>query len=98
MQDRPDLCLHGLWTDLERTRSSTFRELTAVLRILSDAKEHLVGHKIKWFTDNSSVPSIIKCGSARTHLQDIAFEIFSICHSNNIIIIPEWVPIGTKTQ
>lgn len=92
VQGYPNLRVHGLWLEAEKLTSSTWRELTAVFRVLSELRSILTGHKIKWFSDNSNVPLIIKCGSVKADLHDIALSIFTLCKSSDIVIIPEWLP------
>jgi hypothetical protein len=88
----PELRFHATWTPTEKQRSSTWRELAAVLRTLSEFRNHLSHHKVKWFTDNSNVPRIITGGSVKADLHEIALDIFNVCRSHDIVIIPEWLP------
>ena len=83
---------HGTWTPAERLTSSTWRELVAVLRLLSEWHAILANQKVKWFTDNSNVSRIIKHGSVKPDLHAIALEIFQLCRAHDIIIIQEWLP------
>ena len=83
---------HGTWTPAERLTSSTWRELVAILRLLSEWCAILANQKVKWFTDNSNVPHIIKHRSVKPDLHAIALEIFQLCHAHDIVIIPEWLP------
>ena len=89
---KSDMRLHGIWSVSEKLNSSTWRELTAVLRILIECQSYLINQKIKWFTDNANVPSIIKCGSTTSNLHEIALSIYKLCRLNNIVIVPEWLP------
>ena len=83
---------HGLWTQEEALKSSTWRELVAVHRILLSLKHILANQRIKWFTDNQGVKSIITKGSMKTELQDIAYSIFRMCLSQSISLEIEWIP------
>ncbi|XP_068203660.1 uncharacterized protein [Palaemon carinicauda] len=83
---------HGQWTAVEAVQSSTWRELVAVLRVLQSLSKVLASHRVKWFSDNQAVTSIVKKGSMKKHLQDIAIEIFRVCTRNSIMLELEWVP------
>ena len=48
--------------------------------------------RIKWFTDKTSVCSIVEKGSMNRELQKIAFEIFTFCTVNGISLEIEWLP------
>ena len=82
---------HGMWSPEERCQSSTWRELVAVQRVLKSLKNSLANHRVKWFTDNKNVCSIVQKGSMRPFLQEIALDIFSFCSRHCISIEPEWL-------
>jgi hypothetical protein len=42
--------------------------------------------RIKWFTDNQNVVSIVSNGSTKTVLQELALDIFSACLKFNVNI------------
>lgn len=88
----PNGVAHGLWSAEESLKSSTWRELTAVCRSLKSLGHFLSHHRVKWFSDNQSVTSIVHKGSMKQELQDIAFEIFNLCISNAINLEMEWIP------
>lgn len=83
---------HGLWSEEESLKSSTWRELVAVHRVLLSLKHILANQRIKWFTDNQGVKAIAMKGSMKRELQDIAYSIFSICMSESIYLEMEWIP------
>ncbi|XP_053382628.1 uncharacterized protein LOC128549601 [Mercenaria mercenaria] len=82
----------GQWTNDEQVRSSTWRELTAVFRVMQSIVHVLRGHKVKWFSDNQAVSSVVKKGSMNVELQTIAFSIFTYCLKNSIVLDVEWIP------
>ena len=92
-----DIRVQGHWSDIDASKSSTWRELSAVHRILLELHNVLVHQKVKWFSDNSNVPRIIKCGSPKPDLQDISMSIFSICRQHDIILFPLWIPRAENT-
>ena len=83
---------HGQWTETERNKSSTWRELSAVARVLEAVSSKLSNHRVRWFTDNQNVVRIIRVGSRVSELQEEALRIFKTMLYNNICIEPEWIP------
>lgn len=83
---------HGQWEVTEVSKSSTWRELAAVARVIKAVAPKLANHRVKWFTDNQNVVRIIAVGSRVVELQALAVEIFrsTLCH--HISIEPEWIP------
>ena len=59
---------HGSWLLDEACKSSTWRELCAVYLILMSLVHVFRYHRIKWFTDNTSVCSIVNKGSMKPDL------------------------------
>jgi hypothetical protein len=51
--------VHVMWFGVERGNSSTWKELTAIMVLLSSINM-LEGKKIQWFTDNQNVVSIVR--------------------------------------
>ena len=67
--ETPTDIAHGMWLDSEKGNSSTWKELTAVKQVLLSLIHILSGKRIKWFTDNQNVVSIVSKGSTKTVLQ-----------------------------
>ena len=82
----------GLWSPEESVLRSTWRELKAVFNVLTALAAKLRGHKVKWFTDNQGVVSIITNGSKKPHLQEGALSIFEVCMQNAIKVEMVWLP------
>ena len=82
----------GQWTRSEASQSSTWRELSAVLRVLQSVIEKLRNMRVHWFTDNQNVVQILKVGSRQSKLQVLAVEIFSLTVQNHVHLEPEWIP------
>ena len=89
---------HGQWTVAEANQSSTWRELTAVLRVLSSIACKLHNTRVRWFTDNQNVVHIIQVGSRKEQLQALALEIFQLAVQHNIHLEPEWIPRELNQQ
>lgn len=83
---------HGTWSPDESVKSSTWRELVAVYRVLQSLVHLLVNQRVKWFTDNQGVASIVCKGSMKPELQNIAMQIYSVCLVNSVRLDIEWVP------
>ncbi|XP_052264823.1 uncharacterized protein LOC127867588 [Dreissena polymorpha] len=83
---------HGSWSSEETKMSSTWRELCGVYRVLKSLIDVLASHRVKWFTDNQGVCSVIKKGSMKKDLQDLAIKIFKLTAKNSIHLEVEWIP------
>ena len=81
-----------MWTQGERSRSSSWRESEAVKRVLNSNLDQVRGKKVKVYSDNKNVESILKIGSRKEDLQNIANEIFETCQSNEISLSVQWIP------
>jgi len=75
---------HGMWSYEESTKSSTLREIIAVYIVLLSLGHFLKNQRVKWFTDNQAVETIIHKSSMKQDLQDVAFSIFHNCISNSV--------------
>ena len=74
---------HQNWSEPERLKSSTFRELRTVELALKSFIRELKSQVVVWFTDNQSVTKIVTSGSKVPELQNIAFA-FSVCVAHGI--------------
>lgn len=82
-----------MWSSSEAQNSqSTWKELTAVRNVLLSLLDFIKDKRLKWFTDNQNVVSIITKGSMKGHLQDISCDIYQSCLRHNISLDVEWVP------
>ena len=66
---------HLPWSP-EAGRSSTWRELQALHVCLSSFSKTLSGCAVQWFTDNRYIPSIIRSGSMKCDLHQLALSTF----------------------
>ncbi|XP_053391932.1 uncharacterized protein LOC128554660 [Mercenaria mercenaria] len=83
---------HGIWDFEESNKSSTWRELEAVYRVLQSLAHILAHRRVKWFSDNQAITAIVKKGSMKKDLQDISYKIFQFCMRNSISLELEWIP------
>ena len=83
---------HGMWAPVEVLKSSTWRELSAVHRVLHSFAKSLHNSKVKWYSDNAAVCSIVSKGSMKRELQRLALDIFYLCIQYSIQLELEWLP------
>ena len=83
---------HGMWSEDEMGKSSTWRELVAVKRVLVSLNHEIKEKRVKWFTDNKNIVGIVSKGSMRADLQRVALDIFRHCLINGIQLEMEWIP------
>lgn len=81
----------GTWSEAEKSKSSTWRELETVNRVLRSTVTCLEGQSVQWYTDNRNVVSIIEKGSKKPELQDIAQSIHDSCQRNVISLDAVWI-------
>jgi hypothetical protein len=85
---REDSEVLGTWSQCEVDKSSTWRELEAIYRVLNSEKDYLKDHNVKWYTDNKNVIYIIETGSKKGDLQSIAVRLYEVCTQYNIDVCP----------
>ena len=83
---------YGQWSEHEALQSSTWRELTDVLRVLMAVAAKLTNFCVHWFTDNQNVVRILLVGSKKPLFQAIALEVFSLSVQYQIRLEPECIP------
>ena len=81
-----DLNIHGHWSAVQSDKSSTFRELLAILLVLKSCVKQIQLKKVKVFSDSQSACRIVQVGSRIPELQNIATDIFKICFTNDIMM------------
>ena len=87
-----DIKCHRNLNDEEKERSSTARELIAVLHGLYNFKTMFNSKSILWNVDNYATTFIVRKGSSKQHLQDIAIKLHEICMDNSILLNIQWIP------
>ena len=75
----------------ERSESSTYRELLAIKHIVESFDVTLQNKHVLWHTDNLAVTQIVKVGSNKVLLQDLALSIYSFCHEKDIKLTVLWI-------
>ena len=87
-----DIKCHRSLSETEKSQSSTARELIAVLHGLENLKSIFTNKKVLWNVDNYSATCIIRRGSSKQCLQDIATKLYEICMIKNISLKVKWIP------
>jgi len=80
------------WDQEEQKKSSTWRELKAVLLSLQAFATRLSGKVVKLCTDNKGVVSVVSKGSMVKELLDLSLDIFKFCKSKEIDLEVQWIP------
>ena len=70
--------------------SSTHREMLAISKGLADTCKLLANKALHWFTDSQNVARIVRRGSMKSDLQELAVNIFEITRDNNIVLSVSW--------
>ena len=89
---------HRSFNDRERSESSTWREIMAILYGLKSFFPDIRNKNISWKIDNYAASRIVKVGSRNAKLQDVALEIHEICFQNNINLKVTWIPREFNTE
>lgn len=84
--------VRGMWLHEDVIKSSTFRELKAILYVLMSYKDKLQSSKVVVKTDSQCAARIISVGSTKPHLQSLAMDIFQLCLNHNIALQAQWIP------
>ena len=92
VESQPELIFHQNWSLAESVRSSTWRELKAVCLALEVFASRLCNSKVFWYSDNQNVESILRNGSRKCDLQELALVVFRICLLHNISLEVKWIP------
>ena len=84
------ICYRNLLSD-EQNKSSTNRELRAILFALRAFPKTIEGKSLLWHTDNLAAARIVKIGSNKPDLQHLSVLIFETCKDKNISFTATWI-------
>ena len=70
---------------------STWRDAEAVRGILNNNLDQIKGRHGKVYSDNKNVQSVLKVGSRKEDLQQVANDVFELCQSTNICMSSQWI-------
>jgi hypothetical protein len=88
----PECIAHKQWSDQEKTKSSTWRELKCIEWGLISLSKFFVNKHVQWFTDSKNCEIIVQSGSSKTELQSLALSIFHFCIANQTVLAVSWIP------
>jgi hypothetical protein len=80
------------WSTTESEASSTWREIKAIAIFLEIHVVKFQHKHLKWYSDNAGVTSIIKKGSMKKDLNNVALDIYALCIQHGIHLLVDWVP------
>ena len=75
----------------EKNEHSTYRELLAILHAIESFEVLVKGRNLLWHTDNFSAAIIVRIGSNKCKLHDIATKIYDICRKKEITLTVTWI-------
>lgn len=81
----------GSWSEDEKVKSSTFRELRAIRLVLESYGKDLQGKEVCHRTDNKNAETIMSVGSRVPELQLEAVAVYKLCRELNIRLSVEWL-------
>ena len=85
----------GDWVCQEIIKSSTWREVETVKRVLISNEGILRNKKV--LSDNKNVTSILQIGSRKPELQRQTLGMHEICNKECIIVSPNWIGRQSNT-
>ena len=68
------------------------RELLGIFHGLAQLKSELYGQSVNWITDCKNIVKIVKRGSMKPYILNIAIAIFHMARQNKVCINMVWVP------
>ena len=80
------------FSETEKSKSSTWRELEAIRYSLNSSKVTLQNKTVFWYTDNYACSLIANKGSNKIELHDLALDIWNMTHSHKITLKTFWIP------
>jgi hypothetical protein len=83
-----------LFSEFERSTSSTWRELSNIQFSLWSFLPQIKNRSVKFLTDSQAAARICQVGSMNPVLQYFAHEIFNLCFQNLIDFKIHWIPRG----
>ena len=86
------VCVTSFGSGLECSKSSTWRELAAIVFSLESFAPILEGSLVKWFPDSKTAATIIEVGSMKLDLHRLAIKIFQFCVEHSIHLEVQWIP------
>ena len=82
----------GMWSPSESQQSSTWREMKAIVYVLTSFQQLLKNHIVVWYTDSANAARIVQYGSSKQHLHQLAIQIFNLCLVSHVELQVQWLP------
>lgn len=92
VQNMHQMVCHQMFSDIEKSQSSTYRELMAVDLALNSFGKELQNQEIQVCSDSQNVVRILQKGSRKDYLHKMALSVFSACLRYNIHLNLVWIP------
>ena len=89
---RSKLIVNRMFDAEEAASSSTEREMLAVLHGLTQFRKILTGTSLNWYTDAQNVARIVRRGSPKLYLANLALAIYHVTRRNRINLNMIWIP------
>ncbi len=86
-----DLVSLTRWSQAEQESSSCFRELKTIEFALRAMRQQVAGKSVFWYTDNKGITSVVRKGSMKNDLNNLAANILDFCEKNDIELALKWV-------
>ena len=92
LRTKESLEMSGCWANFEKEKSSTWRELEAVRRVLFSTVNELAKKSVQLFTDNKNLTYILYSGSNIDELHEKCLSIRDVLDQNDISFDVQWIP------
>jgi len=92
LRTKESLEMSCCWTNFEKEKSSTWRELEAVRRVLYSTVNKLAKTSVQLFTDNKNLTYILYLGSNIDELHEKCLSICDVLDQNDISFDVQWIP------
>ena len=88
----------GSWSREESGKSSTFREVTAIRRVLESFADDVRGKDVLHRTDNRNAEIVLSVGSRNKELHMEAVAVYKLCRELGMRLSVEWVSRDENTR
>ena len=93
-----DKVARGSWSREESGKSSTFREVTAIRRVLESFADKVRGKDVLHRTDNRNAEIVLSVGSRNKELHMEAVAVYKLCRELGMRLSVEWVSRDENTR
>ena len=81
-----------MWSPSESRQCSTWREMKAIVYVLTSFQQLLTNHTVVWYTDSAHDDRIVQYGRSKQHLHQLAIQIFNLCFVSYVELQAQWLP------